>query len=329
MNKFLKDLEKELKKLKFDEEDIKEILEDHKEMIDAAKREGLDEKEVEKKFGNPEKLAKEIHSDGTELNNNEDYNFNNIDSCVEVDTAEFNLVKTFPVLSKSMSIDISLVGDDLTFAKHDGESILIYEKGLKNIDEYTISFNNDILQVRKNKKMIKVFSFTIKNAEFVILIPKNIKFNNFDYYTISGSTTIDSVISNNCAIKSTSGDVEITNINSKKVKISTISGDFEISGVKTESFELSLISGDLEMKKALIQGDFDINTVSGDIDLKNVECHTANFKTVSGDLEGKEFYPKEIALKSVSGDVIISNNNKNREIHILKEKSVSGEIVIK
>ena len=41
MKKFLSDLEKELQKLNVNPKEIKEILEDHKEMIEAAKEEVL------------------------------------------------------------------------------------------------------------------------------------------------------------------------------------------------------------------------------------------------------------------------------------------------
>ena len=58
-------------------------------------------------------------------------------------------------------------------------------------------------------------------------------------------------------------------------------------------------------------------------------CQEAILKTVSGDLEGKEFYPNEVTLKSVSGDIDIENSDSSREIIVKSSKSVSGEVNIK
>ena len=60
----------------------------------------------------------------------------------------------------------------------------------------------------------------------------------------------------------------------------------------------------------------------------DVEGNEATFKTVSGDLDGKNFYVKEISLKSVSGDVNIVNDDKTREIKVKNKKTLSGDINI-
>ena len=60
MKTFLENLTKELKKNQVNENDIKEIIQDHEEMIKEAIDDGLNEADIEEKFGNPEDLAKDL-----------------------------------------------------------------------------------------------------------------------------------------------------------------------------------------------------------------------------------------------------------------------------
>ena len=103
MKKFLKELEMELKMLKMNNKDIDEILEDHKEMIDAAIDEGLNETEIEEKFGNPKNVAKELSKDTKESKKSVVINVENSDSCVKDNTSKYDLVEAFPVVSLSSS----------------------------------------------------------------------------------------------------------------------------------------------------------------------------------------------------------------------------------
>ena len=329
MNKFLKDLEKELSKLKVNKKDIKEILDDHEEMIQAAKNEGLNEEEIEQKFGNPQTVAKDIYEDTLIPKQREEMCFDDVNSCVKEDTSDFSLAKTFPVISKQLSIEIGLVSDDLCFTEYEGESIQVYMKDIKNLEEYTISYENDVFELKKNKTKIVLFSFSRKSTDFLVLVPKNAVIKDFEYQTVSGDAFLNGIISENIKIKSTSGDLGFKNLESKEMKISTVSGDIEMTRFKASSFQISLVSGDLEAEKGVVAETMYFHSVSGDIDLLEVECSEAIFKTVSGDLEGKEFYPNEITLKSVSGDITINNEDRSKEIIVIAKKSVSGDICIK
>jgi len=328
MNKFLKDLEKELKRLKINDKEVKEILEDHKEMIEAAKSEGLNEEEIEVKFGNPTKLAKDIFDSAKDSTEKKENITENVNPNVNVDTSDYNLVKTFPVISDEITIEIKLVSDELKLTTYEGESIQVYENEIKEIDDYTISFENGTFSLVRGKK-VKMFSFSSRSGEFLVLVPNNVVINGFNYTTVSGDAELNGITSKDCKIKTTSGDLEVANLTSGDIKISTVSGDIEMASVKAQSFEISLISGDLEIEKTVVDGTMYFHSVSGDIELSEVECQEATLKTVSGDLEGKEFYPNEVTLKSVSGDINISNSDKSREIIIKSSKSVSGEVNIK
>lgn len=326
MKKFLKDLERELKTLRISNEDIAEILEDHKEMIEEATNEGLDEKQIEEKFGNPKIVAKDIFDDTQNMDNKVEINFDKVDSCVKENTNKYDLIKGFPVISKEISIEIGLVSDDLSITTYDGESIQVYQRDIRDLKEYEISFENDILTLKKKKSVIKFFAFSRNNARFLVLVPENVGISNFNYKTVSGDADLNGISSKDYKIKTTSGDLEITNLKSDDIKISTVSGDLKIARMEAASFEISLVSGDLEIKKAKVDGTMYFHSVSGDINLEEIECNEATLKTVSGDMNGTEFYPNQILLKSVSGDIEIINSDKSREIVVIAKKTVSGEI---
>lgn len=328
MNKFLKDLENELKKLKISKKDIEEILGDHKEMIEAAKNEGLDDKEIEIKFGNPKTIAQEIHKDAKAPQEKKEYNFENVDSCVKENSDEYSIVKTFPVIEDTVSIDINLISDDISLTTYEGDSIQVYQRDIKKIDDYIITLDKGIFTLKREKGIVVMFSFSSRSGHFLVLVPNNINIEGFNYKTVSGDAEINGIVSKDLKVKSTSGDVDITNLETGDTKLSTVSGDFEIARFKAKSFEVSLISGDLEMEKASVEGMMYFHSVSGDLELFEVECAEARLKTISGDLEGKEFYPKEVTLKSISGDISITNRSISKEITIISKKTVSGEINI-
>ena len=328
MNEFLKDLKKELKKLSINDKEINEIIEDHKEMIESAQNDGLDEFQIEKKFGNPKNVAKEIYNDNNEIASNVSFNQESIESCVKERKEDYDYIKGFPVVSNSYAINVGLFSVDLDITTYDGEEIQIYKKNIKDINEYEIKYTNEEFILKRKKSLFKIFGATRKKSQFLVFIPNNYKIRTFNYNSISGNANINGISTEKLIIKSTSGDVEMTNMDSDDFKVSTVSGDLELTGFKGNSFEISSVSGDIEIESGIIDGKMYFHSVSGDIDLEYIVCNDATFKTVSGNLVGKECYPNEISLKSVSGDINIENSDKSREVIVLSQKSVSGNIRI-
>jgi len=330
MNKFLKDLEKELKKLNINANDINEIIEDHKEMIETAKNDGLDDLQVEKKFGNPKSIAEEIYKDNKETASNISMNLDSIDSCVKEKTEDYDYIKGFPVIPNNVSINIWLVNESLAITTYDGQGIQVYQRNIKDLKNYNIELINDkFILERRKKSSVNLFEFRRKSPNFLVLVPASFKFDEFKYSFISGDTRINEINAKIFNLKSTSGDVEMTNIDFDEFKGSTVSGDLNLTRFNGKSFEISSVSGDLEIKSGAINEKMFFHSVSGDINIENLVCNEAIFKTVSGDLEGKEFYPNQISLKSVSGDIVITNHDKTKEILVLSQKSVSGKINFK
>lgn len=326
MNKFLKDLENELLNLKVSKKDIEEILEDHKEMIEVAKTEGLSDEEINKKFGDPVKVAKELYTDIKE-EPKMSFESKSTDSCVSYKTDDYNLVKTFDEVGDKIIFEANLVSDDLQYSTYDGNQIQVYEQNINKLDEYEILFNNNVL-ILKKKKELKIFKREEKSGEFLILIPASITHKTIEFNNVSGDASFNAVKTEKLVFKSTNGDIELTNIDAVESKFSFVNGDVEMTNFHGNTIDISVINGELEITDGTFEGDLFFNTVSGDIELNNVECAAADLRTVSGDLVGNEFYPKEVSFKSVSGDIDITNSDKTREVRIASKKSISGSIKI-
>lgn len=328
MNKFLKDLEKELKKLKVNAKEIEEILADHKEMMEAAKQEGLSDDDISNKFGDPVKVAFEIHEDTK--GKSFDIDLDDVESIAKFDTKDYNFVKAFSLIPEGLNINITLVNDDIIISDYDGEEIKVFEKGVKEIEDYDVLLEDNLFILkRKNTKRFSI-SLSLNNtgAEFLILIPKGLKVGNINYRAVSGDVVINSLSTAKSKFKGTSSDIELSNVDLGEATITLVNGDIEINGMKALFLDVSLVNGDLEIEKARIKGNIGFNSVSGDVELRDVECDTASFKTVSGDIEGINFYVNEISFKSVSGDVEIQNEDKSREIIVKSKKTVSGDVKI-
>ncbi len=328
MNKFLKDLEKELKKLNVNPKEIKEILEDHKEMIEATKQEGLNEDQIKNKFGNPTKVASEISRDSKEADSR--VNLEGDESIAKYDTNNFHLVNTFQLISDLKEFKVKLINDDFILGDHDEDYIQVYQENIKDIEKYEISLtdNKFILERKSNDMIKKVFNFNSKSGTFLVLMPKGVNLEEFNYHTVNGDMSANQLVTSKFELKSTNGDIRFSNVNLGKAKFSLVNGDIEIQRFMASSLDVSLVNGDIELEKGIIEGDLHFNSVSGDTKLTEVEGNSATLKTVSGDLDGINFYVKEISLKSVSGDVNIKNDDKSREIKVINKKTLSGDINI-
>ena len=86
--------------------EIKEILADHKEMIEAAKEEGLNDDELRLKFGDPSKVATELNEDLK--TSSSDIKLDQSESIVDYDSEDYTLVETFTTVLEVNEFDITL-----------------------------------------------------------------------------------------------------------------------------------------------------------------------------------------------------------------------------
>ena len=312
MKKFLKNLEEELKKKRISEEEIKEILADHEEMIDSAINEGLSDEELEEKFGDPAKIADEL----SEFSSRKKESYRKSEKDFEFDEVNDNY-----------GVEIKLVNEDIEIMPHDEETILVKAIKVKDIDKYTIELKDNNFLLLAPKYRQNGF-FTNDTGKFEIYLPKDITLGIFESKNVNGDIEINDLKINEMIIGTTNGDLEFNNLDISKFKVSVINGDICINKVKCNEFDASMISGDAELNKLICENDIFVNTVSGDVEINNSSCNEFTLKTVSGDIEGLEFYPKTLSLNSVSGDISIINKDADKPIEIKRKKSVSGDIKI-
>ena len=325
MKNYLNDLEKELKKLKISEKEIKEIINDHLEMLEEAKADGISDEELTDKFGAPEAVANQIYKDNFETDLKEE-----TEAVVGTGALKgYELFKAFPVDSDINQFVVSLVDEDVIYLPYEGSTIEVYSKKLKNPEDYQIAFVDGEFLLKRSPKLTFRMGRNSDSPDFGVKIPMGIHINEFNYTTVSGDAELDKVVANKVALKATSGDFEISNLVSKgDVKLTTVSGDFAISGLQAEALEISLVSGDAEISQAKVTKDVHINTVSGDAEFNTLTCEHINFRTVSGDFEGEEVYPESVTIKSISGDFEIVNRTHDKEIVVTSKKTISGEVSI-
>lgn len=327
MKNYLKDLEKELKKLKISDTEIKEIISDHLEMLEEAKSDGITDEELANKFGNPETVANQIYKDNFETQFNTE-----ADSVVGTGALKgYELFKAFPVDSELNKLSISLISEDFLYIPYEGSSIEVYAKDLRKPEEYQLSLvDGEFLLKRVSRMGFKIGFGSSKTPDFGIKVPMGLIIDEFNYSSVSGDASLDKVVAKKANLKTTSGDFEISNLQVEgELKLTTVSGDFEGSAISANELDISLVSGDVEFNQVEVNKDVNINTVSGDVEIKGFTCDHINFRSVSGDFEGVETYPESVSLKSVSGDFEIVNKTHDKEIVVTSNKTLSGDVSIR
>ncbi|XFA98346.1 DUF4097 family beta strand repeat-containing protein [Candidatus Izemoplasma sp. B36] len=312
MKKFLKNLEEELKKKNINDEEIKEILADHQEMIESAINEGLTDEELEAKFGNPKQVADEL-SQFTDKQGE------------KVEKGNTDII--FNGVADNYEIEIGLLSEDIDIKTHDQEEIIIKPIAINDIDKYTIEFNNNKLLIKAPKRNGTIF-FRTRNRKFKLYLPVKYQISHFKTKSINGDVDIENIKVNEFEIGTNNGDLKLKGLELSQFKASVINGDIDVINVTCDEFHASMISGDANIKNLVCKNDIFINTVSGDVEIVGSSCKEAVLKTVSGDLDGEEFYPEALSLTSVSGDISIKNKDKNKPIEIKRKKSVSGDVEI-
>jgi DUF4097 and DUF4098 domain-containing protein YvlB len=312
MNRFLKDLEIALKKHKVSLSEINEIIADHREMMDQAIADGLSEEELTLKFGDPEKLARDLSMDAEKADKGE--------------KRMFELITSLEIISEINKVHVQVVSEDLELLPSDGETIEIYYKNISEPENYTYTVEDGVFTFKRINNKTRLF-ISKKSGTIRILLPE-MALNKYSVQTVSGDIIIEKVQTKEFQIKSTSGDAKINDVHSETINLNTVSGDFAIENLIGNQLKVSAVSGDYEVKNVKITDDLDFGTVSGDFELNNVTGKIAILNTVSGDLTGKEFYVEKVNLKSVSGDITIENEDKLRPIEVGTKKSLSGHIRI-
>lgn len=315
MKTFLENLEKELKNQHMNDQEIKEIIQDHQEMFEEAIEDGLNPDDLKIKFGEPRALAKAL----AELKSTEEFEQ---DQGPSHDDYIFNNEDVSGLAIKLIDEDINI---ELSNEPHFQVICLDGKK-----DKYNIRVSNQILEIeRKHETGIKFRIFRSSDAcNFKLRVPKNHQLDEVKILTKSSDISIKAIKANHIKINNISGDIDISELNTRDLLVKTVSGDVELNKATLTSIDLSIVSGDVEINHSTIENSLNISTVSGDVSVAHSQCKELRYNAVSGDLNGKEFYPDKVSLRSVSGDMNFDNAQKDKPIEVIGKKSLSGEIHI-
>lgn len=316
--KYIEDLKKELNKANFSSSEIEEIIEDFTEMIDEAIDSGLNEDELEAKFGSPEKIVNELHKEGEKE-----------DEFVEDEETNSNDELEF-LPDNNYSIVISLVNEDINIKVDNVDKITVEPVRVRKLKNYLITFKDNTLILKKqNRSAFSWFGSSYSGGgTFNIVLPKSILVKDLDFSIINGDGSISGLKLEKMKFKTTNGDFDINELNVVDTHIESINGDLKLENITSEQLRLSFVSGDSQFRKIQLKDELHLNTVSGDIEVEEMSCKKAFIKTISGDIDANEFYTDEIIVRTISGDVKITNKDTNRKINTIKKSTISGDIVI-
>lgn len=308
---FLNNLKNKLIDLKLPENEIKEIIADHEEMINQAIEVGLEENKIEDKFGKPEDIALALRRD-----------FNDVD---EMDIEQgYRLYKKFIPSGNVLEIQSNLVNEAFIVAVSKVEEIELYVKNFDEEEKFEISFILDKLVVKKKKTVST--GRNGKTPKFKVYVPAHLDISTLQLNTVNGKIFIKGCNSNSIHVHSVNGNITVKKCNDQKTKVTTVNGKIRMSTYTTKDLDVSFVSGTGNIKDVTVDGDAAIRSVSGDVSIKDFTCNKLSFNTVSGDLIGKEAYPESVSLRSISGDIRFKNKQKDKKIMISKKKSLSGDI---
>jgi DUF4097 and DUF4098 domain-containing protein YvlB len=315
MKNFLEDLKKELSKRNIAKDAIDDILKDHEDMIKEALEDGLSEEDLEKRFGTPENIAESL---ATEEETVEQEKEKNIDKDQSFE---------FECKQSEMSIQVELTNEDIYIKPTEYKNVLVNIENADDLKDYIVEFNDQTLSItrKKQNKMFSFFSTKAKNTKIYIGIPAEVLIKSLISKQTNGDVVLKKLNTKHISLNLVNGDIDIKEVVAEGLKFHIVNGDIELQKIKASTLYSSQVSGDLEIKNSLIDGNLEVKTVSGDIELEEVTCDMFEADSVSGDIDGKEFYPKMIIFKSLSGDLNIKNKEK-KEIKIIKKSTLSGDI---
>jgi hypothetical protein len=313
---YLDALRRELERRHLKQNDIEEILADHAEMIQTAISEGLTEDQIKAKFGDPARVADDLSD------------FSEHQDATQASTTGSFVWKSFTILESEIAILVNLVSEDVVYQITEESELKIMATEKAKLDDYVAEYAHGQLTIKAPKERGFVFLRRDRiEPSFIISLPKQLAIAKIHHTSVNSDIHFINVRADYVELHTTNGDVDIDSSAFQKTKWHTVNGDIFVHHATLNSLHSVSVSGDVRFTDVRIATDLRFDTVSGDIELIKTECIDAELSSVSGDLSGKDFYPKRVSLKSVSGDIVIKNS-KQTDIEVVRRSSVSGNIQI-
>lgn len=266
MNKYLKELKKELDKNGV--QDQEEILEKYRKRYEFALEADINEDEIEEMLGKPSDVALKyvVEPDA--------------DKSSEADEIEANYQNGYNLVVRTVNDDIVI-----KCSKDDKNHIFLEDIDEENYEVLADSQKGVIVSYRKSKYLSLNRR---KKGVITIAIPKG---KVFDQAVISGgSSDLQAVdlAAKRINLQFVSGDVEIHELDADLTKVSVVSGDVDIYRIAGKEVTLNTVSGDIKIDY-IDANSLRVDTVSGDV---TVESYDGELKTssISGDIKVNGVY---------------------------------------
>jgi DUF4097 and DUF4098 domain-containing protein YvlB len=248
---------------------------------------------------------------------------------IEENESSYKRYITFNVNASTLKIHSHLVNEMIHFEPTEGNEIIIEYRGSNKIDTIKATYQNNELSIKSpTRDNFLFFLNRNKKLDINVKIPSSLKLLSFAHTGVNAEVYIKNLDFEKFNLTTTNGDVKIKNASLGETRWHTVNGDLELVDVIIDNLKSSQVSGDIKISHLEVKQSFRADTVSGNIEANDMTCQTLDFGSVSGDFKGIEFYPTDVLLKSVSGDIKIKNK-EDHPINILKESSISGKIKIK
>lgn len=206
----------------------------------------------------------------------------------EINNFDFNLV--------SESLEITSSNDDKVYVE------LYCTEELKP----NVMLNANTLQI-ESKRNNRNFSFTTFIRKIIVKLPDNIKLENANMHSSSGSFHINNFSCNKLNIQTSSGSIYLNDTKTEDTKVLASSGSIHIDNCNSTDLDLNTSSGSVHLN-----GSFDkaeIGTSSGSIhaNFNKALLQDSSFSASSGSIHLK--FPSDASFKSIYH--VSSGNYKN------------------
>lgn len=312
---YIDELKKELEKRNVKKQAIDEIVSDHEDMIREAMNEGLNEEDLQTKFGAPSRLAAEL----AETSN----------TGGAFSEPAGDAWKTFDMTSAELTLDVKLVNEDIVVRLSEENVIRVHcDAKASRLEDYECTYHGGMLRLyAPRSKGFNLFGHVSNDYSFQISIPRSALVVSAKVTTVNGDAECIGLDASQFESNTTNGNVHVASAVIGRLRFNTVNGNVRLEKLEMGSVQGSSVAADVSLQTSKIKGDLILNSVSGDTDIRDSIADYAEISTVSGDMNGLEFYPVRIALKSVSGDIRVENKRRDA-IEIVRKSTVSGSIEI-
>lgn len=178
-------------------------------------------------------------------------------------------IDTTVTLSKSGTVDLSLVSGEIIVTAGTGDQVRIHASSERGILQFSASPSRVSLNVRSQHGRMG-------DTRYEVSVPVGARL----------------------VLKAVSGDISARDVNGE-IEAGTVSGNLEVSGAKGD-ISLEAVSGDITADK--LNGDVRVTAVSGDVTLTGV-VGPVEVETVSGEMKLDGVRSKSVRTETVSGEL--------------------------